>query len=334
MLEREADRMTHLVLTRENLDNEIKIVTEELRLATENDPFSRLFNQATKKLFGEHPYALWPTGTKEDIAAATVESCERFYEKYYGPNNAHLVVVGPVDAEETLAEVRRLFGAIEKRGATPPDVPSLYEWEFPDELSLREDLPPVEIALFGYPLPPPGSPDQWAIAAMSQMLWGGVVDPFREELVNDRGKAIEAGTQMLRLRRGGAVAFYSVSLPYRRKATAFKHMGRTIDKLERFEWATEERLAAAKRSQRRWELNQTYYAAGRAQAIGRDGWWLGDERQAFERVDHIDAVTLEQVKAAFTRYIAEPEPVRIYVKPERVPLLVRLFGWLYPLVAG
>ena len=54
--------------------------------------------------------------------------------------------------------------------------------------------------------------------------------------------------------------------------------------------------------------------------------------RAFDRAARIDAVSLDEVRQAFRKYIAEPRPVRLYLKPERVPIAVRLFGWLYPLV--
>lgn len=332
VLQREADRMVNLALTQEQLDNEIRIVTEELRLATENDPLSRAFNRATQALFGEHPYAIWPTGTKQDIAAATLESCRRFYGRYYGPSNAHLVIVGPVDARSTLATVERLFGAIPAGGETPPDVPSLLDWEFPAITRITEDLPPVEVTVLGFALPPPGSEDQWAIAVLKQLLSGGKIDLFREQLVSRRHKAIEAGTQILSQRRGGAIVFYAVNLPYRRERTAFRLMLETRDMLSDLEWLDDETLSAAKRSLKRTELKRVYHAASTAAEVGRSRWWLDDETAFFDRSTRIDAVSIDDVGEAWRRYVADRDGVRLYVKPERVPLWIRLFGWLYPLV--
>ena len=75
----EADRMANLVLSQDNLDNEKKIVTEELRLRTENNPVSRLLGPALEGLFGDHPYGHSPAGTKEDLAAADLGLVQKFY---------------------------------------------------------------------------------------------------------------------------------------------------------------------------------------------------------------------------------------------------------------
>jgi zinc protease len=329
----EADRMRNLLLVQSNLDNEKKIVTEELRLRTENDPVSRLLVAAQKALLGAHPYAYDSAGEKEDVAAASLESCRRFYDAYYHPSNAHLVIAGPVDPGSTLALVERLFGPIPSGGVTPPEIPSLLGWRFPEEVDLREDLPPVEISVLAFPLPEASSEDRWAVEILLQLLSGAAVDPFREELVVRRGKALEAGAQSLVLRRGGAFFFYSVSLPYRRKATAFRLMEETRERLSSFEWLTAEMFRSAKLALLRAELEGSYESVARVRNVGREEWWTGDGRTALERAARIDRVSLDEVRDAWRKYLGDAEPVRLHVRPERVPLVVRLFGWLYPLVA-
>ena len=116
VLEMEADRMIHLRLDQENLDNEKRIVTEELRAGTENDPMTRVQLAALKGVLREHPYAVDPVGTKEDIAAVKLERVRDFYARYYKPRNAHLIVVGPVDGGSLLSDVHRIFGALPARG--------------------------------------------------------------------------------------------------------------------------------------------------------------------------------------------------------------------------
>jgi zinc protease len=88
VLRREADRMRHLAITEDNLANEKKIVTEELRMRGENDPVARLLVKAQQALLGDHPYAYDPSGSKEDVGNATVTRCRAFYDRYYHPNNA------------------------------------------------------------------------------------------------------------------------------------------------------------------------------------------------------------------------------------------------------
>ena len=332
VLQREAERMRGLLLSGDLLDNEKRIVTEELRLRIENDPLARIFQGAIAALLGEHPYAILPTGTKEDLAQATLESCRAFYDRFYHPDQAHLVIVGPVHTRSMLKIARELFGPIPAGGQPAVDVAPLDRWSYPDEVELRDDIPPVEIAIAGFPLPAATSPDRTALTVLGRMLSGGQIDRMREELVTRRGKAVDAGTQLLFLRRGGAIVFYSASVPYRRKKTAFRLLEQSRQKLAAMDWLTEESLSSTKRAMRRDELSGAYYAASQAQSIGVAGWWRGEPRTALDRAAEIDTVTLDQVRGVFLRYVIEPEPVRVYIRPDRVPAWIRMFGWLYPLV--
>ncbi len=329
----EADRLTGLVVDEANLANEKRIVTEELRLRTENDPVSRLLVAAQKALLGTHPYAHDPSGTKEEIAAATVASALSFRERWYTAANAHLVVVGPVDAAATMREVSAAFGGARGRAPERDEIPDLTRWSYPASVDLREDLPPVEVALLAVPLPPASSPEALAIDALEEILTGGEVDPVRESLVTRKRKALDAGVRTVRLRRGGALILYAASLPYRRKSTAFELLESERATLGRLLWLTPERFEAARRSLLRRELERAYDSGERADAIGRALWWEGDVGRAFDRAARIRALDREDVRRAFLRYVAAAEPVRIWVRPERIPLRVRLFGWLYPLVS-
>jgi len=327
----EADRMRNLALTQENLDNEKKIVTEELRRGTENDPTSRLLVKAQRALLGEHPYAFDPSGSKADVAAATIASCRAFYDAYYHPNNAHLVVVGPVDPEAEMATIREAFGALPREGTTPPDVPPLYGWPFPSGFELKEDIPPVEVALVGAPLPPADAADATAVEVLVEVLAGGSVDPLHEIVVSRRKKAIEAGIETIALRRGGGIVFYSASLPYRRKSTAMRVLDEAIAELDRMEWLTDQTLASAKRRLAQDDARAFAFAEERADQIGESRWWLGDAHHAFDRTTRIDAVTRDDVAAAWRTYVRDATKIRVYVKPEHVPAYIRMFGWLYPL---
>jgi predicted Zn-dependent peptidase len=329
----EADRMVHLVLSPENLANEQRIVTEELRYRLQNDPFSRVLVAALAGVMGDHPYAWTPAGTEEDIAAAELERARAFYARFYRPDNAHLVIAGPVEIEEKLETVRSLFGPIPGGGETPPPPPALVEHDFPAEVvELEEDLPPVETALLVYALPPPAdAPEHWALLVLQQMLGGGAVDPLDEELVQRRNKAVYAGTEWYAMRRGGALLFTAAYLPYRRQKTAFRLLDETVDTLAGLEWLTDESLAAAQRTLVRRRTNDVYYASELANRLGEARWWLGDAALALEAPERIRAVTREQVAEVFRRYVADADPARLYIRPERVPLWVRLFGWLYPL---
>ena len=315
VLHYESDRLTNLVLSQDNLDNEIKIVTEELRLRTENNPFARLLGPALAGLFGDHPYGHSPAGTKEDLANADLELVQKFYAGYYRPENVHLVIVGPVHGPSTLAKVEAAFGPIEGDALTPPEVPTLRDIEYTDRVELTEDIPPIKVAGLYYPGPTKRSEDWYAWELMTEMLAGGELDHFREELVGRRGKAMEAVTITEELEAGAILAFGSVSLPFRRKAKAIKLLHESVEALGEGEWLGEASLETARRRLLRAELERSYYAERLADDVGMAYAWQGDDTLAVDgATEALQAVTLEQVKAVWSTYVAEATPVEVFIQ--------------------
>ena len=187
-------------------------------------------------------------GTPESIDKLTLKQVHAFYARHYRPGNAHLIVVGCIEPEATLAEIRRAFGAIEKGGtaAPPPLVPALHEWRLAEQVESKQDLAPGKAAVLAYPLPPADSPDRWALLVLGKLLTGSRTNRLEADLVKERHDAFAAGLQLTQLRRGGALFFWAAYLPYRRKQTAFKMLTAASERLSKLEWLTEDSLASAK----------------------------------------------------------------------------------------
>src|SRR5262245_9705333 len=114
----EADRMRNLLLDPVEIDSERSVVMEERRTRTEDDPDGLVSEEMMSLAFKAHPYR-WPViGWMEDIRRIAPAELRRFYDAYYRPNNAIVVVVGDVAAPDILARVCRLFGGI-ARGPEP-----------------------------------------------------------------------------------------------------------------------------------------------------------------------------------------------------------------------
>lgn len=329
VLEIYADRMVNLQVTEESLAREKKVVLEELRVSAQNDPINRLGFEMLREGLDEHPYAISPLGTEEDVNGTTVAMCLAFYQRYYGPRNAHLSIAGPIDSDETFQVINQLFGSIDKKVESPRSVPALSDWDFPDELELSEDIPPVEASALIFKMPSVTSDDYEASNLMITLMSG--IDGFEDELVRKRRKALYAQMFDLPTKAGRILAFGSIALPYRRKETAFSHLDQTLDKLSQFEWLNEQTLHATKQLYLQTEFQGRYRSSSMASRIEFAHGWRNDTLEAFNKEDRIEAVELDDIKQVYLRYIANAKATRIYVKPTRVPWYVSAFGWLYPL---
>jgi zinc protease len=114
-LKLEADRMANLTLSQQEFAKEIKVVMEERRLRTDDQPRSLLWEQLQAAAYQAHPYRTPVIGWMDDLQNMRVEDAREWYARWYAPNNATLVVVGDVSAEEVLNEARRQFGSIPAR---------------------------------------------------------------------------------------------------------------------------------------------------------------------------------------------------------------------------
>ena len=114
-LELEADRMANLQLSDDEFAKEIKVVMEERRLRTDDQPRSLLYERLLATAWEAHPYRTPVVGWMNDLENMRAEDARDWYRAWYAPNNATLVVVGDVSAQEVFKEAERLFGPIPAR---------------------------------------------------------------------------------------------------------------------------------------------------------------------------------------------------------------------------
>ncbi|HAF43606.1 MAG TPA: peptidase M16 [Gallionellaceae bacterium] len=108
----ESDRMHNLLMSEKEFAKEIKVVMEERRWRTDDEPRSLMFERLMAAAFQEHPYHNPVIGWMTDLQNMTAADALEWYQTWYAPNNATLVVAGDVRASEVFALAKRYYGAI------------------------------------------------------------------------------------------------------------------------------------------------------------------------------------------------------------------------------
>jgi len=193
VLRLEADRMRRLLLDPKEIDSERQVVMEERRTRTEDDPDGLLSEQMMATAFEALPYR-WPIiGWMEDIQRITRAQLRAFYDTYYVPNNALLVVVGDVKASTLLARIRLIFGPIPRGPATPPvtavEPPQRGEKRVVVK-KIGAQLPIVNLA---WHVPNFKSADAPALELLSTILSEGRASRLYRKLVYEKRMALNAG---------------------------------------------------------------------------------------------------------------------------------------------
>src|ERR1700733_11260404 len=152
----EADRMKTLDFSPANLENQRKVVEEEVRVNVLNQPYGLFFAiDLPGKAFDTYPNAHNFYGDFKDLDAARIEDVATFYQQYYSPNSAVLAIVGDVSAAEVFEKVEQYFAGIPSR----PSPPSPAVEEKPQTAERRETqtdkLAKVPALAIGYRMPPP-----------------------------------------------------------------------------------------------------------------------------------------------------------------------------------
>ena len=168
----EAERMRHLLFRPDMIAGEREVVKEEIR-QQENSPIAKGFLRFLAVAYTKHPYAWTAGGTIADLDNTTPEDLRKFYDTYYQPNNAMLIVVGKTTIEQVKASADKWFGAIPK-GAEPPR-PAEAAAEPEQTAQRRETVEPsqIGITLIGWHIPPAKHQDIYALQLAALILGNG-----------------------------------------------------------------------------------------------------------------------------------------------------------------
>ncbi|HEY0845350.1 MAG TPA: pitrilysin family protein [Noviherbaspirillum sp.] len=128
----EADRMANLVYDKNEFAREIRVVMEERRWRTEDQPIPLVYEMLSATAFTAHPYRHPIAGWMNDLQSMTVEDAKAWYDRWYAPNNATMVVTGDVDPKQVLALAEKHFGKIPRKA-----VPATKPQEEPPQRGIR-----------------------------------------------------------------------------------------------------------------------------------------------------------------------------------------------------
>lgn len=197
MMEYEADRMENLTLTEEQVAAEREVILEERASRVDNDPSALLGEAMTAALYQSHPYGLPVIGWRHEMETLSRQDALDFYDRWYTPNNAVLVVAGDVTESEVRALAEETYGQVERR-AEPgerlrPREPEPVAARTVTLESPRVDQESVRRAWLvpSYTTASPGEAE--ALDLLSEILGGGATGRLYRELVVDEGIAVSAG---------------------------------------------------------------------------------------------------------------------------------------------
>lgn len=314
----ESDRMRHLKLDADELKKELEVVTEERRMRTDDQPRSKTHEHFLAMAFSNSPYKNPVIGWPSDIARYQVEDLQAWYEKWYAPNNATLVVVGDVQPDEVFTLAEKYFA-----GLKPSQIDPVKPQDEIEQLGTRKITVKVPAQMpylvMGYKVPVLNTvkddKDVYALEVLSGILDGGQAARLSTRLVRGQQIAVQAGAEYSLISRlndlflldgtpaEGKTVF---DLEYALKQEIYDLKTQLVSD-EELQRVKAQVLAGAV-----YERDSNFYQAmqlGMYETVGM-GWEKVDDY-----VDKIHQITAEQVRDVARRYLVEDQLTIAYLQP-------------------
>ncbi|QHI35020.1 putative zinc protease [Kordia antarctica] len=302
----DSDRLGYMIntVTIEALEREKQVVKNEKRQNYDNVPYGFTSEVIRANLYPkDHPYNWTVIGSLPDLQAATLEDVKEFYNTYYGPNNATLVIAGDIDIAETKKAVEKWFGEI-KRGneiadlkpmpVTLVETKSLYfEDNFAKLPELRMVFPTVEMF----------HKDQYALDILGKMLSGSKKSPLYKEIIAKKMLAPRVSSYNSSNELAGEFTFQVRA----NAGTDLNTVKMAIDEaLKNFEANFDKAQLERIKTKQEMQLYQgTESVVDKAFALANGNVYANDPAHVIKEVDFTNKVTKEDVIRVYTKYIKD-----------------------------
>jgi zinc protease len=188
----EADRMASLRINEEVFRREREVVKEERRMRVENPPYGRLSEIIHENAFRVHPYRHITIGRMEDLEAASIDDVREFYETYYVPSNATLVLVGAFETNKALELVDKYLGRVPRSDRPiPRELPVEPPMGGERRVALEEPWP-LPVVVVAHHITYDGHPDSYPLHIASKILSDGQSSRIYRRLVYEERVALAA----------------------------------------------------------------------------------------------------------------------------------------------
>ena len=312
----ESERMLHAMVDSVGIQTQKKVVIEEKKQSYDNRPYGTIVPETFKRAFAVHPYR-WPTiGDPEHIMAARDEEFQEFYDTFYVPNNAVLVIAGDINEKSAKSLITKYFGDIpkgKKEIVRSNIIEPPLKGEIRDTIFDNVQLP---LVLQAYRSPAMNTADYYAMDMLSTLLSGGESSRLHRELVDNQQVSLMIASMPFPLNEP------CVSLVF-----GFPNMGidplvlenainTEIEKVKT-ELIPEQEFQKLRNQFENNIINGNQYISGRAENLATYYTYFGDASLINKETEKYMAITREDIQRVANKYFRPENRVVLYFMPRQ-----------------
>jgi predicted Zn-dependent peptidase len=295
-----AELMQNLKLTDKEFQKERDVVAEERRLRTDNNPMGYLYFRLFNTHFTYHPYHWLPIGFMEDILTWKIEDIRDFYQRYYQPNNAILIVAGDINQTQVFEEAKKYFGNIKNKHEIPEVIAVEPKIDGAKRAILHKESNKVDTLAIAYAIPNYAHEDQVALSAISHILSSGKSSWFEKTIVNEKQLANQVYGYNMELTDPGIFLIMAMAAPQASISELEKEILLQLEKLKNAE-VTQAELDKVKintKAEFIYSLESSSSVAG----LYGDYYVKGNIQPLLEYEEKLDKITLKDIQKVAKKY--------------------------------
>ncbi len=315
----ESDRMLEFAVSDEGLATQKQVVKEEKRERYDNTPYGSMSIRMNRLAYRTYPYRWAVIGDMENIDAATVTDVRNFFESFYLPSNAVLVLAGDFIPADALARIRRYFEGIPNKNSAAILQPTFDDPEIVDERREIVDSEPVPLPaiFYAYRIPAEGSREYFALDLLTNILSSGESSRLYQRLIYDLQIASEAAAYVDAREMPGLLYLFAVqSSPDGGTEELESALEYVIGELVAH-GVSEEELQKAKNKTESMLIASRVTLHGKADQLAHAALMFQDAARVNRVLDDYNAISTEDIRAAAIRFLRKENRCAIVytVKP-------------------
>lgn len=311
----ESERMLHARVDSIGIATQKGVVIEEKKQSYDNRPYGSLLIELLGHAFTKHPYRWTTIGDADHIRAAKDEEFKAFYDSFYVPNNAVLVLAGDINFKQAKELTQKYFTDIPKKEGDiyrPKMVEDIKHKEVRDTIYDNIQLPAIFQA---YHIPAMGSKDYYAVEMLSQLLATGESSRLYKSLVDEQQLAIQVDAIPLPFEDPGLAITLAIPNMGLDCADVEAAMDAEIEKVQNT-LIPDKEFQKLKNQIENQIVNQNATIANRANTLASNYTYFKDANRINTDLDKYLAVTKEDLKRVANEYFRTDNRVVLYYLPK------------------